>query len=425
MEQRIARAGPGEQREHQVRRHHQRAADPQARQDADAVDQRAGEIRADEGDEEAEGPRDPGDLALAEADLEVERVGHQREQHVARLEQRDEREDHQRDADAVAQQKVAERLEHRLAEGGRVAEHRRQRAEQQGDRDAADPAGARAEARAEQEPGEQAERRGEQQQQRELALAAGRGRGRRQRVLGRRFRLRVEQHGEHADQHEQRHRGVGRGPAREVGEPERAGRGHPHADAIAGDVVGGARAELVLGEDLDPVGVDHDVLAGREEGDQQRDQRGEEQVLGRIGLAEAEDRADQAGLGQQQPAAAAAEGSGQHRQRQPVHQGRPEELERVGRHDEAEQADRRDLDAVLGEPGRERAQHQQQRQPAGEAEQQDREHALVEIDLEPAGMAARRDERPGEMGAHAMPDRPEACAEVRARPVRRSAPAPR
>ncbi len=76
-----------------------------------------------------------------------------------------------------------------------------------------------------------------------------------------------------------------------------------------------------------------------------------------------------------------AEPAVEHRQRQLVDQRRPGELEGVGRADQGEHADGREIDADPAHPVGQRRAGQQERHAAGEAHQQDDELPAVAIDL--------------------------------------------
>ena len=82
--------------------------------------------------------------------------------------------------------------------------------------------------------------------------------------------------------------------------------------------------------------------------------------------------AGQRQLRQHQPAAAPAEP----RQIEAVHQRRPQELEGVGQADQAQEADRGDVQPVHAQPGLHRLAGQRQRQARREAEQRDDDQAV-------------------------------------------------
>ena len=84
------------------------------------------------------------------------------------------------------------------------------------------------------------------------------------------------------------------------------------------------------------------------------------------GARQQQQRGGQGQLRQHQPAAPPAE----QRQVEAVHQRRPQELEGVGQADQAEEADRRHVQAFHAEPGLHRLAGQRQRQAGSEAQHQ-------------------------------------------------------
>ena len=102
------------------------------------------------------------------------------------------------------------------------------------------------------------------------------------------------------------HQRVGEAPAAKARGVERAGRGGEHAEAIAPLRRGGAGALLLGPQQLDAVGVDDDVLARRQKGDDDRGERGQPGIGSRIGEAEREDRRAPAPAGSPMPSRAAA-----------------------------------------------------------------------------------------------------------------------
>jgi hypothetical protein len=178
-----------------------------------------------------------------------------------------------------------------------------------------------------------------------------------------RRRLGREEDGHHADRDQGRHQREGEPPAAELRGIERAGARGEHAEAVAPLRDGGAGALLLGAQQLDAVGVDHDVLARRQEGDDRGGERRLPRVGERIDQAEPQDRARQQHLDGKRPAAAPAEQARQQRQRQPVDQRRPQELEAVGHADQREQADRGQGDAALRHAIGERRARERERQP--------------------------------------------------------------
>ena len=194
------------------------AADEQGAPDAVAVDDGAADEPADDGGAQAEDLGDGGDLLFGETHLHVERVGHDPEIGVAQLVEHDEQED---EHPAVAP--------HELGEGS--------------DDGAIQPPGG-----------------GGQPGRRSAGLGGGRLPG-----------LGAEEDGRHPDQNEPRHHGVDLRPTEHVGQRDGPGAGRQHAEAVTVDDHGGTGALLAFLENLDAVGIDDDVLAGRGEGDDDRE----------------------------------------------------------------------------------------------------------------------------------------------------------
>ena len=75
----------------------------------------------------------------------------------------------------------------------------------------------------------------------------------------------------------------------------------------------------------------------------------------------------------------------QYRHVERIDQRRPEELYRVGRADQREQADGAEIDAALAHPDQQRRARQRERQARRETEEHDDQHAPLEIDRERIG----------------------------------------
>jgi hypothetical protein len=110
----------------------------------------------------------------------------------------------------------------------------------------------------------------------------------------------------HARQHEQRGDDEDLQPGQAVGQDQRERTRHQPGDAVGIDMHRVAQAQLGLGQDLAPVGIERDVLRRRE----QRHRRGEPEDGHDLGRRreqpERGDAGQQADLGDQHPAAAAA-----------------------------------------------------------------------------------------------------------------------
>ena len=85
-------------REHEIGERLEDAGDEQRAVEPEAADHGGADQAAGDGGKEAEDFRDPGDLELAEAHLDVERVGHDPDQGVTVAIEDDEQEDHDRAA---------------------------------------------------------------------------------------------------------------------------------------------------------------------------------------------------------------------------------------------------------------------------------------------------------------------------------------
>ena len=129
------------------------------------------------------------------------------------------------------------------------------------------------------------------------------------------------------------------------------------------------RAEAALGrvEHVGAVGVDDDVLRGREKGDQPGEQREGADRVARRRRGQPPQRRRQGELGDDEPAAAPPEPG----RLEAVHERRPQELEGVGQADQAQEADRRQADAGAAEPRLHRLPRERQRQARREAEHGD------------------------------------------------------
>ena len=113
------------------------------------------------------------------------------------------------------------------------------------------------------------------------------------------------------------------------------------------DACADGRALLLRAQDVDRVRVDGDVLGGRREGDRERERRHDPRRLGSVADArEHERQREECHLRDRRPAAPAPEP----RRRVPVHQRRPEDLERPRRLGERDESHDRDADAAARHP---------------------------------------------------------------------------
>ena len=198
------------------------------------------------------------------------------------------------------------------------------------------------------------------------------------RRLRRDHQARGEQRREHGGaDHEQRHQPVdlGPGPAAALAriDPDEGDAARDdHRQPVAEDVERRAEAALGCCQQVGPVGVDDDVLRCRQPGDEAGEQRERGERGRRRRRRHPEQRAGERELGEDEPAAPASEP----RRLEPVHQRRPEELERVRQADQAQEADRREVDAVGGQPCLHRLAGERERQPRCEAEDRDRNQSV-------------------------------------------------
>jgi hypothetical protein len=193
-----------------------------------------------------------------------------------------------------------------------------------------------------------------------------------------RLRFVREQGDDDPGTHDRGHHEVHRLPRHEGGKVDRERPGHEEGDPVSPDVEARAQAQLLVAQDLAPVGVDHDVLRRTEE----RDEHGEERDHPGVHLGprgrEAQEREDQRGLREQKPALAAS----QERRNVPVQERRPHELESVRDSNEREEADRLEVDLHVVHPDGEGPAREQEREPGDESQEKVDQHPLAADDLE-------------------------------------------
>ena len=180
-----------------------------------------------------------------------------------------------------------------------------------------------------------------------------------------------DQRGDDADEEQRGRELIDAAERQVIGGDQRQPAGDQHGGAIAEDVDGGAGGALVGREEIGAIGVGDDVLAGGAQGDTDGE-RGEGQRRGaRRGGAERDERGAERELEQDDPAAATpAEG-----RTIAIDERRPQELERVGQRDGGEEPDAGERDPGLRQPRRQRRRRQHVRQPGGEPEREQHEHA--------------------------------------------------
>jgi hypothetical protein len=178
--------------------------------------------------------------------------------------------------------------------------------------------------------------------------------------------------GDHHDQRDQPgHQHIDQRPAHPPGHDQRQRAAHDRGDAIAELI--DRREQLHAGllvRHVDPPGIDRHVLRGRSQRAQEREQA-KVPMAGPDRWRQAPGRPAPARPGTARSSSCAAQPL-QPRQRQPIHQRRPQELERIGQPDPRQHADRRQVDLHFAQPGVERADQQGIGQARREAETQHR-----------------------------------------------------
>ena len=176
--------------------------------------------------------------------------------------------------------------------------------------------------------------------------------------------LRLAHH--HADQHRRQRKeragGIGQGPPVAGGDHQGQGTGGHAADAPAVLRHPGSDPELLRLQQLDAVGIDHDVEGRPEDADE--DGGGSHHREGRPGVeaAQEDDGGHHQHAHQPEPRAPLAEAA-EDRQAHGVHQRRPQPFEVVGQEREGERRNRAFPDPVLGEPRGERRGDHGEREP--------------------------------------------------------------
>jgi hypothetical protein len=186
--------------------------------------------------------------------------------------------------------------------------------------------------------------------------------------------------------------GLGRhsGRLEEADDTHHTGRRYEQRKPVGHDIAAHPGGLLVGAQALHPEGVDHDVLGGRDRGDEHRGKGDQQRRSQRIEPAEHDDRRDQQQLGEYEPAPAPAQKPAEHRDAPGIDKGSPQELQRVGKPGQRIEPDRRQVDADVGHPQHQRRGGQRQRQPGREAEQRHDEHLPLEIDRDRRGQPLQR-----------------------------------
>ena len=170
-------------------------------------------------------------------------------------------------------------------------------------------------------------------------------------------------------------------PAMEFGDVKyaRARQKRSHVPAVNGERRAGAI--LLRLQDLDPIGINRDVLGGGHEGHGQRPDGQRDRRRDRIAEPHADDGDAQRHLARQDPGAALTQ-RGERGQTHSVDQRRPQEVDRIGRRHDAQEPDRSAAETFLAQPDRQRREHQRRRQPTRHSEEEDDRHPPVAVDGE-------------------------------------------
>jgi hypothetical protein len=110
----------------------------------------------------------------------------------------------------------------------------------------------------------------------------------------------------------------------------------------------------------------------------------------RIGVGEIQQPERDTDLRNQHPAASPAKNPIQHRYRHAIDDGRPEHFDRVQDPDPSQHPDGRALDTSLPQPGRQGLEHEHEREPGREAQEQHRGDARLAVNqqcVQPASHA--------------------------------------
>ena len=169
-----------------------------------------------------------------------------------------------------------------------------------------------------------------------------------------------------SDQH--RHQHIDQAPAHPRGQHQRERAADDRGDAIAELV--NRREQLdwrLLVGNIDPPRIDRNVLGGGGEARDNRENCKPADVLCRVGQRERDKGGDHHRLAQHDPAFAATE-TVEQRDFEAVDQRRPEEFEGISQPDPRQDADRREVDLLLAEPGVEGADEERIGQARREAE---------------------------------------------------------
>ncbi|MGD8578656.1 MAG: hypothetical protein PVI46_04960 [Lysobacterales bacterium] len=165
--------------------------------------------------------------------------------------------------------------------------------------------------------------------------------------------------GHHAHQHEAAGDPVHQRPRQMVGQDQRQRAGHQRRQPVGIDEERVAGSQFVVRQQFPTIGVNHDVLARREQRDQEHQHDDGLQGLRRVVAPEQADRDQQRQLRHQRPATPAPE----ERRPEAVHQRGPQEFPGVRQRNQREQADGGEVDTVAAQPRRHQLQQDVQRHP--------------------------------------------------------------
>ena len=198
-----------------------------------------------------------------------------------------------------------------------------------------------------------------------------------------------QESGDHAHTHERGHAEIGDRPSRPVGD-EQGPRPGAHQRQTVAQVRGRRHDALQIGAGgIDAPSVDDDVLGRGADRNEEGAEAEEDEAARRVGRGHEREREGDGDLRRDHPRAPAADACAEDRHVETVDERRPEEFQGVGERQIAEEADRLDVHVRIGEPRRECAEHEQQRQAGREAEGQHQDDAGIFKDIPHGELGAR------------------------------------
>ncbi len=205
---------------------------------------------------------------------------------------------------------------------------------------------------------------------------------RRQRVIA---HFLDHQSGNDADQHEQAGDPKHHRPGLMVRQDQCQRTRHQSGKTVCIHKDGRPGSQFVIGQQLAPISIDDDVLAGSEQGDHEHDRDDDLERGGRIELAQHADRKQQHQLRQERPAPPAAE----ERQLVSVHERRPHEFPGIGQPNQGEQADGGKVHLIAAQPGRHQGNQDIEGHSRAETQENAGQHLPSEQDLGPTALRFR------------------------------------